>query len=90
MEPPRTELNHQQAIQLTAYHLWQQRGCPFGSPEVDWFEAEERLVTHSNDTPDKSAIVAVGEAVGSVLGSIAGIVGSLRGLVDSEEESKQP
>jgi hypothetical protein len=26
-----------------AYSLWQQRGCPYGSPEVDWFKAEDQL-----------------------------------------------
>ena len=27
-----------------AYLLWQRRGCPFGSPEVDWRKAEEQLL----------------------------------------------
>jgi hypothetical protein len=27
-----------------AYFLWQRRGCPFGSPEVDWCQAEEQLL----------------------------------------------
>jgi hypothetical protein len=26
-----------------AYELWEKRGRPFGSPEVDWFRAEEEL-----------------------------------------------
>lgn len=26
-----------------AYTLWQQRGCPEGSPEEDWLRAEEEL-----------------------------------------------
>lgn len=26
-----------------AYQLWEQRGRPFGSPEVDWFAAEKIL-----------------------------------------------
>jgi hypothetical protein len=26
-----------------AYQLWEQRGRPFGSPEVDWFAAEKSL-----------------------------------------------
>ena len=26
-----------------AYELWQQRGRPFGSPEVDWFAAEQAV-----------------------------------------------
>jgi len=30
-------------IEKVAYELWQQRGCPIGSPEEDWFRAEEML-----------------------------------------------
>jgi Protein of unknown function (DUF2934) len=26
-----------------AYQLWEQRGRPFGSPEVDWFAAKKTL-----------------------------------------------
>jgi hypothetical protein len=31
--------SHEQIAAL-AYALWQERGCPEGSPEVDWFKAE--------------------------------------------------
>lgn len=24
-----------------AFSLWQERGCPYGSPEEDWFRAEQ-------------------------------------------------
>ena len=37
-EPP-----NQAKISALAYKLWKQRGCPLGSPEVDWFRAEEEL-----------------------------------------------
>lgn len=55
MPPKRKSPDKQQAIALTtdflgedrhefvaklAYKLWEQRGRPFGSPEVDWFAAE--------------------------------------------------
>jgi len=30
-------------IAAVAYRRWQRRGCPFGSPEVDWSEAEQEL-----------------------------------------------
>jgi Protein of unknown function (DUF2934) len=30
-------------IALLAYTIWQQRGCPEGSPEADWLRAEEEL-----------------------------------------------
>ena len=31
------------AIAELAYQLWHERGCPIGSPEIDWFCAEELL-----------------------------------------------
>ncbi len=30
-------------ISARAYQMWTERGCPLGSPEVDWFRAEEEL-----------------------------------------------
>ena len=33
----------QAAIAQLAYVLWQQRGCPVGSAEIDWQEAEQQL-----------------------------------------------
>jgi len=33
-------------IESLAYQLWQARGCPEGSPEVDWRTAEEQLKDH--------------------------------------------
>jgi hypothetical protein len=30
-------------IAALAYALWHERGCPYGSPEEDWFKAEEKL-----------------------------------------------
>ncbi len=30
-------------MEALAYALWVERGCPVGSPEVDWSEAERRL-----------------------------------------------
>jgi hypothetical protein len=29
------------AIAALAYELWRARGCPEGSPETDWFQAEQ-------------------------------------------------
>ena len=39
----KTSLVSQDEISARAYHRWRQRGCPDGSPEVDWQEAEEEL-----------------------------------------------
>lgn len=41
-EAPATPPTHEQIAAL-AKVLWEARGCPEGSPEVDWFEAEQRL-----------------------------------------------
>lgn len=30
-------------IATLAYTLWEERGCPDGSADEDWFTAEERL-----------------------------------------------
>ena len=30
-------------IAVLAYKLWQQRGCPSGSDQEDWFRAEQEL-----------------------------------------------
>ena len=32
-----------EAIQAPAYDCWLARGCPIGSPEVDWLQAEKDL-----------------------------------------------
>jgi len=31
-------------VAALAYQLWQDRGCPMGSPEEDWYRAEEMLL----------------------------------------------
>jgi Protein of unknown function (DUF2934) len=37
-----TPLNNEDVAAL-AYQRWMERGCPLGSPEEDWFEAEHEL-----------------------------------------------
>ena len=37
----------QERIAALAYELWRQRGCPDGSPDQDWFHAEEVLKNQS-------------------------------------------
>ena len=85
MKPRQPEGERQQKIQLAAYYLWQQRGCPLGEPEVDWFQAEEQLREENNETSPKATLVAMAEAVGSALGSVAGHTASIIGLVRSDE-----
>jgi hypothetical protein len=35
------------SIAVLADQLWHARGCPEGSPEIDWFRAEEELSSQS-------------------------------------------
>ena len=37
-------------IAALAYSLWHERGCPLGSPEVDWRNAENKLRGHAVST----------------------------------------
>ena len=34
-----------QIVEALAYQLWLQRGCPVGSDQEDWFQAEKELRT---------------------------------------------
>jgi len=38
---------NQDEIAALAHELWQARGCPEGSPEEDWFQAERQLAKRS-------------------------------------------
>jgi Protein of unknown function (DUF2934) len=49
----RDSLNRRTA--LLAYEFWRARGCPDGSPEEDWFLAEEQLRHHQNLTMAEAA-----------------------------------
>ncbi len=33
-----------QQIAALAYTLWRARGCPEGSPDIDWLQAEQELL----------------------------------------------
>ena len=33
----------QDQIAILAYQLWESRGRPLGSPEIDWYAAERKL-----------------------------------------------
>ena len=42
-ELPDTET--QREIAALAHRLWQARGCPDGTPEEDWFRAEQEIAS---------------------------------------------
>jgi hypothetical protein len=41
-KPGAVLVSHSDIVNL-AHQLWEQRGCPEGSPDDDWFEAKQRL-----------------------------------------------
>ena len=82
---PDSAWDRQHRMQRAAYALWQQRGCPLWTAEVDWFQAEEQLAKADEEAAAKPTLVTVAEAIGSALGSVAGRVASAVGLVPSEE-----
>jgi len=41
------EVDQEQKITARAYELWMERGCPIGSPDEDWFRAEQELCADS-------------------------------------------
>ena len=48
------EISRQNDMAQLAYALWQQRGCPIGSSETDWLEAEQQLSSQNSLTKNKS------------------------------------
>jgi hypothetical protein len=40
------DLEKVRRIALLAYEFWQERGCPLGSPQEDWFRAEREIAGH--------------------------------------------
>jgi hypothetical protein len=50
------ESKNKEDIERRAYQLWQARGCPDGSSEMDWYEAELQLSSGAT-TPAADAAV---------------------------------
>jgi len=46
-----TQDERHEEIALRAYGLWQERGSPIGSPEEDWFRAEQEICHQSAQAP---------------------------------------
>ena len=47
------DLNEQ--VAALAYHLWKERGSPAGTPEIDWFKAEQELKAKEQSVPTRSS-----------------------------------
>ena len=50
--PCAQELPAQEEVEKLAYQLWEARGAPLGSPEIDWERAEQAL--RGDPQPGKS------------------------------------
>ena len=46
MQQLSNELHEQ--IEKLAFRLWEERGGPLGSPDEDWFRAEQELIERSS------------------------------------------
>jgi len=44
---------HSAEIEKLAYRFWEERGRPFGSPEVDWFKAEREFLREFYELPER-------------------------------------
>jgi hypothetical protein len=58
--------HYDEQIALYAYHLWEERGRPLGTPETDWFRAEREL----SETALSKVAREVGLAFGKVIATI--------------------
>jgi Protein of unknown function (DUF2934) len=77
MESVQSESQQHEFTRLAAFFLWEQRGCPFGTPEVDWFRAEEQIRQQTEQPSGKPLLISAAESVGSALGKVAGLAASV-------------
>ena len=48
-----TSDNYSAQIEKLAYRFWEERGRPFGSPEVDWLKAEREFDRELIGSPER-------------------------------------
>lgn len=60
-------MQHQE-IELRAHDLWQERGCPWGTPETDWFMAERELAKQ------EGALSRIEREIGTAIGTVVALV----------------
>jgi hypothetical protein len=49
---PNNQMKKHEAVEKLAYQQWEERGSPFGSPDEDWFHAEQEIMQRS-DSPSR-------------------------------------
>jgi hypothetical protein len=59
-----TSRSHEQ-IELRAYQFWEDRGRPCGTPQIDWFRAEQELAI----IEPEGVLLRVAREVGSAVGN---------------------
>ena len=59
-------------IALRAYQFWEERGRPWGTPEIDWFAAEGELAAGELESTLSRVAREVGTVVGRVVVSLSG------------------
>jgi hypothetical protein len=59
-----------QQIALRAYQSWEERGRPWGTPEIDWFRAERDLAGSESER----TLSKVAREVGSVVGRVVAVL----------------
>jgi hypothetical protein len=71
MHPADAHPSHAE-VRLLAFQLWQERGAPFGTPEIDWFRAEGQLKPSSvGETPP---LIVAAKTIGGAIGSLAALI----------------
>jgi hypothetical protein len=58
-------------VELLAFEMWLERGAPIGTPEIDWYRAEELLRGAPGESG--SPLTSLGKEIGSLLGSLAAL-----------------
>ncbi len=71
-------------ISARAYDLWERRGKPEGSPEMDWYAAEKELA-RDDPTKPKATLDALQQKAAEVLTN-----NSDRGPIASDTETTSP
>jgi len=78
-----SSLTHRQ-IELRAYQLWEQRSCPWGTPDKDWLRAEHEL---SNVEPE-NPLAATARHIGSAIGTVVSILRPQRNRISQNQPDK--
>src|ERR1019366_8572779 len=73
-----------------AYQDWQQRGSPIGTPEEDWFLAEEEAKQHMNENPTKVTPESSPPHNGEPAGSPGSESGTKNAAVKEAHEEEAP